>query len=63
MDWANVFISNKSLTFEDIVYRANDEKEKRASKSYYWNDHMPVEKLGINSDVKEYQKCNVLSLK
>jgi len=52
MDWANAVMSKKSLTFEDIVYRANDEKEKKASKSYYWNERVPVEKLGVTGDEK-----------
>ena len=39
-DWTTVFISRNSITFEDVIYRANINHPhfSKATKSYFWNE-------------------------
>ena len=58
-DWCNVFISKKVITFEDTMYRANEDKvgSKKGSRNYYWNEQQAV--LKFTEKRLMYEKCNV----
>ena len=62
IDWVSLFISNRILVFEDVVYRCNNPDYPlfaKGSKSFMWNEKCHTKEIDT---VSIYEKCRVRRL-